>query len=365
MDDDSGPSPADDGSPWGGGHGTSDGSPREQTPNRSRRGPLRRTFVDDRERRLRAPWRLLAGFAAFAVLAAVVGVVTTALPDAADFAGPVLPGLYATGLSLASTAVLLAGLLGVSYAVDRRHPTDLGLRLDRQWWRDCGFGLALGVALPAVVFVVELAAGWVTVTGWFRTDPGALLSVGPATPVPVALALVVLFFVGVSVFEEVLVRGYLMTNLAEGLDGWWRFDHRHAGGLAILATAAVFGVLHATNPSATALSVTNISLFGVMLGLGYGLTDRLGVPVGMHLTWNATVGAGFGFPVSGVTVGVTVVETTSTGPELYTGGAFGPEGGLVALVALVVGLGLLGWWVRREYGGLALDPGVSTPDLRE
>jgi membrane protease YdiL (CAAX protease family) len=337
-----------------------DGDPAEGS-----RGTLSRTFLNGRERRLRAPWRLLVGLVAFAVLAAVAGVATTALLAADAFAGPVLSGLYATGRYLAFTAVLLAGLLGISYVVDRRHPTDLGLRLDRQWWRDCAFGLALGVALPAVIFLVERAAGWVTVTGLFRTDPEALLSVGPATPVPVALALVVLFFVGVSLFEEVLVRGYLMTNLAEGLDGWWRLDHRHAVGLAVLATAAVFGVLHATNPSATALSVTNISLFGVLLGLGYGLTDRLAVPVGMHLTWNATVGAGFGFPVSGITVSVTVVETATTGPDLYTGGAFGPEGGLVALVALVVGLGLLGWWVRREYGRLALDPGVSTPDLRE
>ena len=339
--------------------------PPDDAPERESSGPLRRALVNGRERRLRAPWRLLAGFVAFVVLAAVAGAATTVLPSLDAVTGPILPGLYATGRYLAFTAVLLAGLLGVSYAVDRRHPADLGLGLDRQWWRDCGFGLALGVVLPAIVVLVELAAGWVTVTGLFRTDPDALLSVGPATPVPVALALVVLFFVGVSVFEEVLVRGYLMTNLAEGLDGWWRFDHRHAVWLAVLATAAVFGVLHATNPSATALSVTNISLFGVLLGLGYGLTDRLGVPVGMHLTWNATVGAGFGFPVSGVTVSVTVVETATTGPDLYTGGAFGPEGGLVALVALVVGLGLLGWWVRREYGGLAVDPGVSTPALRE
>jgi hypothetical protein len=347
---------------------SSDAGPREgdRDPPSADRSRLRRVFLNGRERRLRTPWRLGVGLVAFAIVGAVLAGATSAfLPAASAFGGPILPGLYATVLYLTLTTALLLVLLGISYLLDRRQPTDLGLVLDRQWWRDAAFGLALGVALPALVFLVEVAAGWVRVTGWFRTAPDALLSFGPATPVPVALALVVLFFVGVSAFEEILVRGYIMTNLAEGLDGWWRFDTRWAIGLAILATAALFGVLHATNPNATALSITNISLFGILLGLGYGLTDRLGVPVGMHLTWNATVGAGFGFPVSGLSVSVTVVATETTGPALFTGGAFGPEGGLIALLALVAGLTLLGWWVRREYGRLALDPGVSTPDLRD
>ena len=329
-------------------------------------GRLRWALLNDRERRLRTPWRLLVGLLAFAIVGVLLGGAATAfLPDASGLSGSVLPGLYATLLYLALTTALLLVLLGLSYLLDRRHPTDLGLGFDRQWWRDTAFGLALGVALPALVFLVEVAAGWVRVTGWFRTNPEALLSFGPATPVPVALGLVVLFFVGVSAFEEILVRGYLMTNLAEGFDGWWRFDSRRAVGLAILLTAALFGVLHATNPNATALSITNISLFGILLGLGYGLTERLGVPVGMHLTWNATVGAGFGFPVSGITVSVTVVETETTGPALFTGGSFGPEGGLIALLALVAGLALTGWWVRREYGDVGLREGVSTPALRD
>jgi membrane protease YdiL (CAAX protease family) len=329
-------------------------------------GRLRWVLLNHRERRLRTPWRLGVGLLVFAFAGVLLGGAATAfLPDASSLTGAVLPGLYATVLYLALTTGLLLVLLGISYLLDRRYPTDLGLGLDRQWWRDTAFGLALGVALPALVFLVELAAGWVRITGWFRTDPEALLSVGPATPVPVALVLVILFFVGVSAFEEILVRGYIMTNLAEGFDGVWRFDHRWAVGLAIVLTAALFGVLHATNPNATALSVTNISLFGVLLGLGYGLTDRLGVPIGMHLTWNATVGAGFGFPVSGITVSVTVVATETTGPALFTGGSFGPEGGLVALLALVAGLGLTGWWVRREYGAVALREAVSTPALRD
>ena len=56
--------------------------------------------------------------------------------------------------------------------------------------------------------------------------------------------------------------------------------------------------------------------------------------------WNYAQGPLFGFPVSGLGFG-TIMKTTVTGPALWTGGAFGPEGGLLVTLALVVtGLGL-------------------------
>lgn len=316
------------------------------------------------ERRPRMPVRLAGGLAGFAVVLFVAGLASAALPAASRLEGPYVPALYGTLLYLAVTGVALAALLGLSYLIDRRRLADLGLRFDRQWWRDCAFGLGLGLVLPTAVFLVELAAGWLTVTGLVVTNQGALLAFGTA-PVWFALPLVVLFFVGVSVFEELIVRGYLLTNVAEGFAGFWRFGTRAAITIALLVTAGIFGVLHASNPNATTLSVVNITLFGIFLGLGYVLTDRLGVSMGMHLTWNATVGAVYGFPVSGITVGVTVVETRTTGSELVTGGPFGPEGGLVALLALVLGLALLWLWVRRAYGDVRLREAVAIPNLRD
>lgn len=340
-------------------------SPSEESPRATgARATLRWAVWNDPERRPRLPWRLLAGLVVFAIVGALAGIGTALLPPATALGGKFLRPLYALVLYLGGTGLLVAALVGSSYLVDRRVLTEMGLQLDRQWWRDCAFGLALGVALPTLVFLVELAAGWLTVTGVGTTGQSSILPLGSA-PAPFAFLLVVLFFVGVSVFEEVLVRGYLLTNLAEGLAGIWRIGVRGAILLATLLTAALFGVLHASNPNATLLSTANIALVGIMLGLGYALTDRLGVPVGMHLTWNTTVGAVYGFPVSGISVGVTLVETETTGPDLVTGGRFGPEGGLVALLTLVVGLGLLWWWVRRAYGDVELREAVAIPELRE
>jgi hypothetical protein len=43
--------------------------------------------------------------------------------------------------------------------LDRRSPSRLGLRVDREWWLDLGFGLFLGALLMSAIFLVELAAG--------------------------------------------------------------------------------------------------------------------------------------------------------------------------------------------------------------
>ena len=55
--------------------------------------------------------------------------------------------------------------------------------------------------------------------------------------------------------------------------------------------------------------------------------------------------------------------TAPDGAGVVTGGAFGPEGGLVALAGLAVGAALLGWLGRRWTGGLAVAERIAQPDL--
>lgn len=316
------------------------------------------------ERRLRAPFRLVGVALCFLLVGQLVtGPLYTALSNqyqggvfALLFSGTALDVAVQTGSTLfgALTAVLTAVVLAV--VVDRRRLADYGFHLDRAWWRDFGFGAVLGAGLQTAVFLVALTAGWLRVTGTLVASSGF-------DPLALVVSYVVTF-AAISLSEELLVRGLVLTNLAEGVAGLGPLSDRAGSVVAVGATSLLFGALHAGNPNATLLSTASISLAGVFLALGYVLTGELAVPLGLHFTWNYAQGVVYGLPVSGIRVGVAVVETELTGPRLLTGGSFGPEAGLLGIGAVVLGCGATVWWVRQVHGAVALSPTVWTPELR-
>jgi membrane protease YdiL (CAAX protease family) len=318
---------------------------------------MRRLVWNDAERRPRAPFRVVLFVVVTALLAggtsagASVGLGLRARLGAV--AGEAVAAATSTVASIAlvggtvTVAVLIAGRY-----IDRRRLRDFGLRLDRAWWIDCGFGLALGGALLTLVFAVGVAADWIRVTGIARPENG----------VAVRFLGLVATFVVVGVYEELLLRGYLLTNAAEGLVG--PVGERGAVAGAVALSSLVFGLAHANNPNATLLSTLAIVLAGGMLAAGYVLTGELAIPIGLHTTWNLFQGGVYGFPVSGLGVDVTLIGVEVTGPPTVTGGAFGPEAGLLGLGAMALGTVATGAWVRWRTGRLALAPAVTTPDLR-
>jgi membrane protease YdiL (CAAX protease family) len=319
---------------------------------------LRGLLWNDAERRPRALWRVVLLVVVTALLTVGTGL------GASVGVGPVRALLAATvgeAAATAASAVVVVALTGgtVSLAVliagryiDRRRLRDFGVRIDREWWLDCGFGLALGAGLMTLLFVVGVGAGWVRITGTVRPRSGFAVRF---------LGLVVVFVV-VGVYEELLLRGYLLTNAAEGLVR--RLGDRGAVVGATLLSSLVFGLAHATNPNATALSTGVIVVAGVMLAAGYVLTGELAVPIGLHTTWNLFQGGVYGFPVSGLGVSASLVVVEETGPDLVTGGDFGPEAGLLGLGAMVVGTAAIAVWARWRTGDLRIDPRVTTPELR-
>ncbi|WP_435063322.1 CPBP family intramembrane glutamic endopeptidase [Halobaculum sp. EA56] len=300
------------------------------------RDRLRYPVWNDAERRPRAPLRLALAFVLVAVALVVGGLAARALGLPAPF-GTVFPML----------AVVAATLLAARY-VDRRRLADLGLRREPGWLADLAAGLALGVLLQALIAAVGLAAGWFRVADTF---------VGTAA----GAGSVLLVFLAVGFYEELVARGLLLVNVAEGL----RFaGGRVAVGAALVVSSAVFGLLHASNPGASLASTLGIALAGAFLGVGFVLTGRLSFPVGVHVSWNAAQGLLLGFPVSGLGVDAAVVDLEPTGPTLATGGSFGPEAGLLGAGAVAVGTVATVAWVRVREGDGGVDPRVAVPDLR-
>ena len=317
-------------------------------------------FTNEREGRPRAFWRLLfqfaLGFVGQSFLTTIALVAFALAAGAEDTAGIADPPLF---VAVSGAVALLATVASVWLAgrfMDRRpFFSGFGLRLDRAWWLDFGFGLLLGAALMTGVFLVELRAGWVTVTGLFEAAGGGAFF--PAILAPVA------FFACVGFYEELSSRGYQLTNIAEGLN-FPAIGGRGAVLLAWALSSSVFGLLHLYNPNASAVSTLNIALAGLLLGAGYVLTGQLAIPIGLHMTWNFFQGNVFGFPVSGIeTIGATVVEVEQGGPAVFTGGAFGPEAGLVGIGAMVVGGASVFLYVRLRYGKATLQPFLAEPPV--
>lgn len=310
---------------------------------------LRSLVWNATERRPRAPVRFLLATVLLVVLFVGLALLVATLPSEVES--------FVPSLGLALVAAALPGVVAVAaaLAVDRRTLTDLGLGVDRDWMIDFAFGLGLGAVLMTGVFLVALVAGWVRVVGLFAagSSPGGFAG---------GFAALTALFLVVGVSEELVARGYVLTNVAEGLAGY--LTREQAVAVAVLASSLLFGVAHLRNPGATPLSTLGITAAGVFLAVGFVLTGDLAIPAGVHVSWNLFQGGVYGFAVSGLGVGTAVVDTDETGPDLVTGGAFGPEAGLLGLAAVVVGVAATVAYVRWRYDGAAPATGPTVPTLR-
>ncbi len=314
---------------------------------------LGRLFWNSRQHRLRAGWRIIIHLLLWLFVPALLaGIVGAPLSELIQRVFPALAPI--AGRAANFTLTLLGALLGTWIAtryLDKRPFVDLGFRFDRHWWPDFGFGLALGAFLMAGVFVVELLFGWITVTGSFFADGEGRFAVAILGPLIV--------FIVVGITEEVLARGYEIRNMAEGFNTR-SLSKRQSVLLAWLVSSSLFGMLHVFNPNATWYSTANLMLAGLFLGVGYILTGSLAISIGLHITWNFFQGNVFGFPVSGNDfASATFIAVTQGGPPLWTGGAFGPEAGLIGIVAVVIGSLLTVWWVRQRYGAVRVQESLS------
>jgi hypothetical protein len=120
--------------------------------------------------------------------------------------------------------------------------------------------------------------------------------------------------------------------------------------IAILISSAFFGASHAFNPGATITSSIAIALeAGVLLAAAYVLTGRLWFPMGLHAGWNFSEGSLYGLSVSGFTAKNALTHGILQGPLILTGGAFGPEASIIAVI-LCLGTAVLLLWRAAKIG---------------
>ena len=217
--------------------------------------------------------------------------------------------------------------------LDRRSFTSLGLKLRTPAARDLLIGFLIPAPLFALIFITQWGLGWLTIEGWgWAAGSVALTLLG------VALGLVGFFAVGF--YEELLFRGYYLQNLRDGT----------GLAIALFLSSAVFALAHLGNFSSSIASSLGLFAAGYFLAYGWIRTRALWLPIGLHIGWNFFQGPIFGFAVSGTPTPSIVVHSVE-GPELLTGGGFGPEAGLIVLPLMALG-SLFIWLYTR---GRSLD----------
>lgn len=284
-----------------------------------------RLFYSPGERRPRALWRLLGQQVLLLTfsLAFTIGMgwllVRNLLPEAYQLLQQAIAFLSITA------SVLLARRW-----LDHRTFQSLGLVWDRQAVTDLLVGATLPALLMGLIFLVEWAAGWLVVEGfaWQSPAPAGVL-------IRTLLLLATMSLVGWN--EELFSRGYVLQNLADGLNLFW----------GVVLSTLGFAALHFANPSfgTSILPFLGLVAAGLFLALGWLRTRQLWLPIGLHLGWNFFEGPVFGFPVSGLNT-FRLLQQVETGPDLLTGGAFGPEAGLILVPALALGALIVFFYTR-------------------
>lgn len=239
--------------------------------------------------------RLALACAAVVVPAMLLGPVTR------SFSPGSAPRMAMAGVGV---ALVLACYAAYVRSVEQRAVRELALP---GVGRELTLGCVLGLGALTLAMVMLAALGACHITG------------APAWSV--MLTTLPGFLVG-AVFEEVLFRLVLLRML-EALVGSWA---------ALAISALVFGSMHLGNPHATLLSALAIAIeAGVLLGAAYLLTRRLWLCLALHFSWNVAQGGIFSVPVSGHAQHG-LFETRLTGPDWLTGGQFGVEASLPAIL---------------------------------
>lgn len=228
---------------------------------------------------------------------------------------------FLAGLLVAVFGAVVAGTIGLFLTglfanvltmriFDRRPLADIGLRANDRSLRNFLIGVVLAGGSAVLMLTAPLLAG----TGHLvpRQDSGF------AWP-SLLFYLAALLFAAAG--EEMIFRGYAFQLLVQKMGPF----------ATVLPVGVVFGLAHASNPHATSLAVLNTILWGVLLGYAFLRSHDLWLPIGLHYGWNAVLPL-FGVNLSGLTIDVTRYFYRWDLTPLWSGGDYGPEGGLLTTI---------------------------------
>lgn len=193
--------------------------------------------------------------------------------------------------------------------IDKQDFVDLGFQIKKRL-NDFTLGILIGFSIMFSAFLILLLLGEITYEGYNINFNNIVISI--------------LLFTGVSIFEEVIFRGYMLKNLLESFNPYF----------ALFISSIFFSLIHGSNPNVTILGLSNIFLAGIFLGASYVFTKNLWFPIALHFSWNFFQSM-FGFRVSGMDF-YSIIDFNILENNSLNGGEFGFESSILSLFIITV-----------------------------
>lgn len=204
----------------------------------------------------------------------------------------------------------------------------IGLKvLNKKEVKNLILGLVMGIIAITLAFILILLS-----------KSGVLVNSLLEPRFSLSLVLYLILFILVGFAEELLSRGYIIGAMEASNNNKW---------FAIMVSAVIFSLMHYGNNGFSFIPFLNIFLVGILFGVMYVKTKSIWLSTGFHITWNFFQGCIYGMPVSGITT-PKLYEMTFVGNSILNGGTFGPEGGLIVTMVIILMLVSLVFLIKNK-----------------
>lgn len=274
--------------------------------------------------RVRTGWRVVTMVALLAAVMVLVNVGWRELDLPGQQEGSGWYFLLFAGLISGSSLGIIVLLLR---CFENTGAAAIGLPFRAAAWKATAAGIVLGAAPICLLVGLSLVAGYGSVSAGNLTIANLTAALLPALIAGFLLA----------GWEELVLRGYLLRQLSLGLNPL----------AAVVITGTLFGLMHSGNPGANWQGLLYTAIGGTLMGWLMVRSGSLWLLIGYHFGWNATAYNLFGLELSGFGADASLLAVTLTGSDWLTGGSYGFEASLPAMIFEVL---VLGMFTSRRYG---------------
>jgi len=212
--------------------------------------------------------------------------------------------------------------------IDKEKFIDVGFRLKNKT-KEIAVGIFVGAVIMVLGYVLLVTMGEISFKELNFNSNEVMISI--------------ITFIFVAVLEELLCRGYILKNLMGSFNKY----------VALIVSSLLFALIHGANPNIDAFALFNLFLAGIFLGISYIHTKNLWFPIALHFSWNLFQTM-VGFNVSGQDV-YSVVEFSMTEKNILNGGDFGFEGSVFAVAVMMISIGVIELYYRKNKKKLAVE----------